>query len=77
MGAAIRKSIISRETESNRRPKDHRKFPLQSSALPTELSRVSCHRAVIISSQQHVAIRACPVIVGPSVNIFLFKGFII
>ena len=29
---------MSRETESNRRPKDVNQSPLQSSALPTELS---------------------------------------
>lgn len=34
---------MSRETESNRRPKDVNQSPLQSSALPTELSRATWH----------------------------------
>ena len=48
----LSKRFFSRETESNRRPKDHRKFPLQSSALPTELSRVNCFRDNKIAGQQ-------------------------
>ena len=42
-----KKCIHSRETESNRRPKDHYSLiPLQSSALPTELSRVGRHNCM-------------------------------
>ena len=36
-----KKTLASRETDSNHRPKDIGIFQLQSSALPTELSRVT------------------------------------
>ena len=65
----IYKNVFSRETESNRRPKDHHQLPLQSSALPTELSRVNYATVVKIAG-----LRACT---GPCLIIIGFYAMVL